>query len=49
MEERNPTILVIGAVGQGQVDTTLTPALRKRDGSDNVAAAGHRTLPDCAR
>lgn len=47
MEERNPTILVIGAVGQ--VDTALTPALRKRDGSDNAAAAGHRTLPDCAR
>ena len=44
MAKRNPRILVIGAVGQ--VGTELTPALRKRYGSENVVAAGHRTPPD---
>ena len=44
MAKRNLRILVIGAVGQ--VGTELTPALRKRYGSENVVAAGHRTPPD---
>ena len=44
MAKQNPRILVIGAVGQ--VGTELTPALRKRYGSENVVAAGHRTPPD---
>lgn len=36
-------ILVTGAVGQ--IGTDLTPALRRRHGSENVVAAGHRTPP----
>ena len=36
-------ILVTGAVGQ--IGTDLTPALRRRHGSENVIAAGHRTQP----
>ena len=44
MAKRSRRILVTGAVGQ--VGTVLTPALRKRYGSENVVAAGHRTPPD---
>ena len=44
MANRNPKILVTGAVGQ--VGTELVPALRERYGSENVVAAGHRTPPD---
>ena len=44
MANRNRKVLVIGAVGQ--VGTELVPALRKRLGSGNVIAAGHRTKPE---
>jgi nucleoside-diphosphate-sugar epimerase len=36
-------ILVIGATGQ--IGSELTPALRKRYGSENVVAAGHKKQP----
>ncbi|UCC76962.1 MAG: L-threonine 3-dehydrogenase [Anaerolineales bacterium] len=38
-----PRILVTGAVGQ--IGSELTPALRKRYGSENVVACGHKTTP----
>lgn len=44
MANRNRKVLVTGAMGQ--VGTVLIPALRKRYGSENVVAAGHRTPPD---
>ena len=37
-------ILVTGATGQ--IGSELIPALRKRYGSENVIAAGHKTQPD---
>ena len=37
-------ILVTGATGQ--IGSELTPLLRRRYGTDNVIAAGHRTPPD---
>jgi nucleoside-diphosphate-sugar epimerase len=40
---KTPKILVTGAVGQ--IGSELTPALRKRYGSENVVAAGHKTKP----
>ena len=44
MANKDRKVLVTGAVGQ--VGTELVPALRERYGAENVAAAGHRTLPD---
>jgi nucleoside-diphosphate-sugar epimerase len=40
---KGPRILVTGAVGQ--IGSELTPALRKRYGSENVVACGHKTMP----
>ena len=44
MANRNRKVLVTGAVGQ--IGTELVPALRRRLGSGNVVAAGHRKEPE---